>query len=170
MRTYLIIAVALLVSCNPSNKGKQTKPAGESDTLAVAVAGPPTLVYKTRGDYYRLVPVLLSEDKSKIISYPHPLDLKTGKGYRLPDSLSNGYLLDNKGIGPHVAFLGMTYEEYANLAEVPAVDSLYAWIIDKDPLLELCNCGLKSSYSDPVRQLNELIDSERLRDSCKVAK
>jgi hypothetical protein len=170
MRILFIIFISILVSCNPSSKGKQTKPTGDSDTLAAAVAGPPALVYKTRGDYYRFVPVLLSEDKSRIISYPHPGDLKTGKGYRYPDSLSGGYLLDNKGIGPHVAFLGITYEEYSDLSEVPDADSLYAKIIDKDPLTELCNCGLRMSFSDPVLQLNRLIDSSILRTNCKVIK
>ncbi len=170
MRTILIILVISLLGCCTNHKGSKSQLVSEPDTVAQLIPGPPALVYRTKGDYYSLVPILLSEDKAQIISYPHPHDLKTDKGYALPDSLNNGYLLDNRGIGANVAFLSLTYEEYANLQEVPPVSELYKKIVDKDPLTELCNCGLKASFTDPVQQLNQLIDSGRLRDTCKVIK
>ncbi len=68
------------------------------------VAGPPTIVYKTKGDYNKLVPVLLSNDKSEIISYPHPKALMVGGQLALPTILEKGYLLDNRGVGDRIDF------------------------------------------------------------------
>ena len=34
-------------------------------------------IYKTRKDYSRLVPVLMDETRTRIVSYPAPTDLKT---------------------------------------------------------------------------------------------
>lgn len=36
---------------------------------------PPVVVYKTRKDYFKCVPVSLSADKSSVIGYPDPIDL-----------------------------------------------------------------------------------------------
>ena len=59
----LLILFALLISC----KGQQ-----KTEFIAdYKMPGPQTIVYKTKKDYYNLVPVLLSDDKTEIISYPH---------------------------------------------------------------------------------------------------
>lgn len=134
------------------------------------VTAPPTLVYKTKADYNNLVPVLLSDDKSEIIAYPHPSDIMVGGVLTKPTILNKGYLLDNRGVGANVAFLKLTYEEYAQLQEVPSLKELYALIIDKDPLLELCNCGNGKVFEDKTKQLNGLIDTKKLRTVCKVIK
>ncbi len=168
MRIILILLVIGLMGCCTNKKVTQTDLTSQPDSVAQFIPGPPALVYKTRGDYYHLVPVLLSEDKKEIISYPHPKDLIRGHGYTFPDSLNNGYLLDNRGIGANVAFLGLTYQEYSNLKEVPTPEQLYGKIVDFDPLTELCNCGLRTSFSDPVKEINLLIDSRELKEKCRV--
>lgn len=134
------------------------------------VPGPQTIVYKTKADYSKLVPVLLSDDKSQIISYPHPKDIKLGETLALPTALSKGYLLDNRGIGPNVAFLKITYEEYAKREEAPSLAEMEAMIIDKDPLLELCNCGNSKVFTDKVNQLNDVIEAGKLGTTCRVIK
>lgn len=131
---------------------------------------PQALVYKTKGDYANRVPVLLSEDKTEIIAYPHPADLRVGEAFLTPTTLDDGYLLDNKGIGTNVAFLSYTYEEYSKLAEVPTLKELYDKIIDKEPLAELCNCGSKKALTEPEKQLNSLIKGGKLRTVCKAVK
>lgn len=131
---------------------------------------PQALVYKTKGDYANRVPVLLSDDKTEIIAYPHPADLRVGKAFLTPTTLDEGYLLDNKGIGVNVAFLSYTYEEYSKLAEVPTLKELYDKIIDKEPLTELCNCGSKKALIEPEKQLNSLIKGGKLRTVCKAVK
>lgn len=129
---------------------------------------PPTMVYKTKADYSQLVPVILSDDKSEIIAYPHPSDLKSEGGFLTPTALNGGYLLDNKGINSNVAFLKLTYAEYAALSEAPMLKDMYAMIVDKDPLSELCNCGNKKAFTNPQEQLNKMINGKQLRTICKV--
>lgn len=118
--------------------------------------GPQALVYKTVRDYSRQVPVLLNAAKTEIVSYPDPRDLQYRGNLATPTPLDNGYWLDNRGIGVNVAFLNYTYEEYARLPEAPARSVLLECIIDRNPLSELWNCGLRSQYRDEVRELNEL--------------
>jgi hypothetical protein len=132
--------------------------------------GPPALVYKTRADYDKLVPVIMNDAKTVIVSYPHPNDVKNSQGYLLPVQLKKGYLLDKKGIGKNVAFLNITYEEYAKLSEPPSMEQLEKLIVDKDPLVELCDCGNITRFTDPVNQLNDYIKRHSLSERCKTIK
>lgn len=129
------------------------------------VPGPHVIVYKTRADYRNKVPVELSEDGMRIVSYPAPGDL-TATGI-LPVMLHKGYLLDNRGISKNVAFLKMTYTEYAKLPAAPTLTELYEMILDKKPLLQIYDCGLGSKYKSAVKELNKLIDKGKLKSSCK---
>lgn len=169
MRSIIIIcSVVFMSSCDTPKKvaGQST---AAIPTLSFA-AGPSAIVYKTKKDYTNLVPVILSEDKTKIISYPAPDDVRDGANYRTPIVLKEGYLLDKKGIGKNVAFLKLTYEQYAALAKAPSKAELMSMIVDKDPLEELCNCGNKAAFTNEADQLNALITSGRLRSDCKVIK
>jgi hypothetical protein len=147
---------------------EQTKK--DNSFTPVYTPGPAVFVYKTKAGYENLVPVLLSADKTTIVSYPHPSDLKKGDGYLTPTKLKNGYLLDNKGINSDVAFLKMTYDEYAALASAPDLNELNKLIIDKDPLTELCNCGNRKAFSDVIVQLNQMIEDKSLKKKCKIEK
>ena len=131
---------------------------------------PVVIIYKTTNDYSKNVPVILSDDKTQIVSYPHPSDLILGDNFAYPSKLHKGYLLDNRGIGKNVAFLRFTYEEYAKLQIVPTLKQLYENIIDKNPLIEMWNCGTKINYHDLEKQLNELIDENLLIEKCKQIK
>lgn len=134
------------------------------------ISEPPTVVYKTKGNYNNLVPVLLSVNKSEIISYPHPNDLKVGDVLSLPTPLSEDYLLDNRGIGPNVAFLKLSYEDYSKLENAPTLKELYELIIDKDPLTELCICENMKMFKDKTSQLNKLIMAKNLKTTCQQIK
>lgn len=172
MRLLILLILALTTTCCVSKKKTNSNSqANMTEELTPQFTpGPPVLVYKTVFDYNNLVPVMLSEDKTTIVSYPHPADLLSGSRYPMPTLLNNGYLLDNRGIGKNVAFLKLTYEEYAKLKEAPALKELYDLIIDKDPLLELCDCGNKKAFTDLQKQLNKLIDNNTLRTKCKRIK
>lgn len=148
----------------------QVQNSTQAEFVPVFSTGPQLLVYKTKADYNNLVPVILSDDKTTIVSYPHPKDIIVGSGYPLPTLLNNGYLLDNRGIGKNVAFLKMTYEDYSKLKDTPTLKELYSLIIDKDPLTELCNCGVKTASDNSVIHLNKLIDNNKLRTTCKTIK
>lgn len=145
---FLIFTITIGIACNSSKKTSN-----KSSVLPSA----PVFIYKTKANYFSNVPVILSEDKSKILSYPHPNDVKKGKSFATPTKLENGYLLDNRGIGLNVAFLKLTYKEYSKLEEVPSLNELKSLIIDDNPLTELYNCGLRSDFENIVNQLNETI-------------
>jgi hypothetical protein len=129
-------------------------------------ASRPVLIYKTKADYDPLVPVTLSGDKSQIVSYPHPADVKTGGEFPLPTRLNNGYLLDNRGVGKNVAFLKLSYEEYSNLKAVPSLKDLYDLIIDKEPLVELWDCGAVGAGGEVAVKINEIIGQGKLQTVC----
>jgi hypothetical protein len=133
-------------------------------------SGPHLLVYKTRADYRHLVPVILSADKKSIVSFPAPSDLAAANGYSIPLLLHKNYLLDERGINKNVAFLKITYKEYAALKTQPPPNELYKLILDKDPLTLLCDCGPKTAYKDPPQQLNYLIDKKLLKKICRLLK
>jgi hypothetical protein len=130
--------------------------------------GPPTIIYKTKKDYSKNVPVMLSSDKSRIVSYPAVSDIGANGNYTYPDILIKNYLLDNRGIGPDVAFLSLTYEEYGRLKEIPPLAELYKMIIDKDPLTEMYNCGNRQQYAKGVEDFNKIIKSGSLQNCRKL--
>lgn len=132
--------------------------------------GPPAIVYQANKKYKDHVPVFLSEDKSRIVGYPGIHDIRVGNSFPYPIALHKGYFLDNKGITERVAFLKLTYDEYARLDSLPGKNEMYNWIIDKDPITSLCNCGNRHAFTDIERQLNELIDAKQLETVCKKMK
>lgn len=161
-----------MFSCTTQhNKSKETtsQVSATQKTKFVSVLSH-IVIYKTTKDYRHNVPVTLSEDKSQVVSYPHPTDLFVGEDLALPTQLDNGYLLDNRGIGKNVAFLTYTYEEYSNLQTLPSLRELYENIIDKDPLTELWDCGTKANFPDIEKQLNEWINNNMLAEKGKWIK
>jgi len=135
-----LIVVILLVNCNSSRKVNNN----------TNYPSPHVYLYKTKGDYYSKVPILLSENKQEIVSYPHPSDLLVNGKLLLPSKLEDGYLLDNKGIGINVAFIKMDYSEYSKLSNPPTIIELKQMLIDTEPLLEMYDCGLRSSFENII--------------------
>ena len=166
IKVFLLFSV-IFVSCKSNEEIKNSI---NENSFGGAVSSPPTLVYKTKKDYNNRIPVLLNDDKTQIVSYPDPKDVKVGNTFLLPTSLENGYLLDNKGISKNVAFLEYTYQEYAKLQTLSTLQELYNRILDKNPLTELCNCGNKNRFSDLEKELNELITSGKLKTNCEKIK
>lgn len=149
-----ILSVGVLSACH------SFRPASSvfvPEKKTVFAPGPQALVYKTVNDYSLHVPVLMNEDKTEIVSFPAPGDLSYRGKPAVPVSLTDGYWLDNRGIGIYVAFLEYTYEEYSQLPETPSREDLMKRIIDQNPLCELWSCGLRSQYRDEITELNELI-------------
>jgi len=163
----LIMIVFVTWSCKTQQKVDDMSSKNEIVKIDYS-AGPITYIYKTNENYFNLVPVLLSDDKTKIISYPHPKDLYYKGKLATPINLDNGYLLDNRGVSSNVAFLNITYEEYSNLDKAPTLDELFAMIVDRDPLIELYNCGNRNQYKDEVMELNNIINTKQLKQCKKV--
>lgn len=171
MRPAVLFAIVpLLFSCHCA-KGTGTVDTASGNTeLPGLSATAHLLVYRTKADHRAQVPVLLSDDGSRILSYPHPRDLGTGGNMSIPLELGEGWLLDRRGIGVNVGFLRTTYAEYAELGNAPTVTELEALLVDRDPLTDLCDCGPRSGFTDPVAQLTSIILHDSLDLRCKRLK
>lgn len=156
----------------PQNFNNNTRPGTRSDSdvtfSGLQLGGSnkvsttrPVTIYKTTKDYSQNVPVIMNADRTAIVSYPDPKDIRESSK---PTQLNNGYLLDNRGIGENVAFLSYTYDEYSKLESAPSREQLMNSIIDKNPLSKIVNCGHASDYSgNLVDALNEYIKSNNLK-------
>lgn len=165
---FSVIAIMALGACNRKASAPQTSEAVYQPALPTE-AGPPVIVYKTRENYNDRVPVILSSDKKEIISYPGPTDVFYQGELALPFDLGKGYLLDRRGINENVAFLELSYEEFANLPAPIGPEELYKMIRDKDPLLEMWHCGSAYTYKDLEKDLMQKIESGKF-DGCNKLK
>lgn len=164
----LLITAITLFSCSSKSVPEGSSNMNEKASGVVTMAAPPCIIYKTKGDFDKNVPVILSSDKSKVISYPDVRDIYYKGEFAYPSKLSKGYLLDNRGISPDVAFLKYTYEEYSKLEKTPTAAELYNNILNRDPLAEMYDCGSRAAFADPVKELNALIESGSLEDSKRL--
>lgn len=146
-------------------------PTGSSSAggaASVSAPSPPCIVYKTKADYFKNIPVILSEDKARIVSYPDVKDVYYKGEFAYPTALKDGFLLDNRGIDQNVAFLSLTYEEFSKMEKTPAAGELYDLIVDKDPLEVMYKCGNRIDYRDIKNELNEIISDGRLGSFAKL--
>jgi hypothetical protein len=157
----LILTIILLLTGSCSRKtAKVSRSEQNKPELIKQHTLPPCIIYKTKEDYSKQVPVALSADKSIIASYPDVHDIFIRGDYPYPAKLDSGFFLDNRGIGPDVAFLDYTYEAYHALGTTPGADELMKHLLDRDPLLEMYQCGNKSSYTNLAAELNAQIRSD----------
>ena len=170
MKILIPIILVTLMGCKTNHDLVKKESGGQPQESPALSATPQVLVYKTKADYNNRVSVILSDDKTQIISYPDPHDIKMRPGYPAPTPLHDGYLLDNRGIGKNVAFLSLTWTEYAGLQKIPSLKELYGLVVDKDPLRELIDCGNINAFTNPVKQLNKLIDSKSIRLNTHIIK
>lgn len=167
----IVLLYLLLTSCSTSQKSDSSSNAEEAEQKNSGfVQREPAIVYKTNEAYYDKVSIQLSEDGEKIISYPHPKDVFYKGKLALPTKLKKGYLLDNRGISENTAFLNISFEEYSRLESVPSLQKMKEMIIDKNPIIELYNCGDRVNFKDEVEELNDLIKKNLLEERCKRIK
>lgn len=166
MKPIIFLCSAMLILCAGC---KSSKPAIETTDKAApgqVLTGakpdralPSVVVYKTIRDFSDYVPVILDARHEHIVSYPAPTDVYYQGQLAKPVALADGYWLDNRGIGEHVAFLDYTYEEYSRLGEVPSRETLESRILERYPLVAMYVCGKRGDYTDEVAELNALIRS-----------
>jgi hypothetical protein len=153
----------VIFSCGSTRKAENMK-----STRNAQVPGPKAIIYQTKEDYSKLVPVILSDDKKTIESYPDVKDVYFNGSLAYPTQLHKGYWLDNRGISKNVAFLRLTYEEYSKLPKTPLPDELMKMILDDDPILIMYNCGFRSSYQNIDKELNTKIDADNFTTFIKI--
>lgn len=124
-----LCAAALMSSCSH----KVAEPVQTPPTVAPRIIGgdrqaralPRATVYRMAGDATAAnVPVQI-DAAGNIVSFPAPSDVKGQE----PIPLSNGYLLDRRGINMNSRFTRYTYAEYGALKSVPSIAELKAAII-----------------------------------------
>jgi len=143
-----------------------TSPEGQKRSNSVS--SPPVIIYSTLNDYRLFVPVIMDSLKKAIISYPSPADLIYRGQPSFPTELTDGFLLDNRGINQFVAFLDITYDEYKKLNPGPHVNELLKHIQDNDPLKVMYQCGRRSDYINLSEELNYLITTENFNRCLKL--
>lgn len=144
-----------------ANPGATTRSVSDQTLASSANVMPHVTIYKTKNDYSNNVPVILDETGTKIVSYPDPKDINENSK---PTELSNGYLLDNRGIGQNVAFTSYTYDEYSKLSSAPSTTELMNSIIDSNPLTSIVDCGSRTDYSENlVSEVNNYIKKNKLK-------
>ena len=148
-KIILFFVILLMVACC-SNKNQSTK------SVDLVLATPDIVIYKTANDYTNNVPVIMDVERTRIVRYPAPIDVRRGDAFATPIKLDNGYLLDRYGITSNVVFLDYTFEQYANLLQAPTLDEMMLHIIDKNPLVELWNCGKRAQYKT-IEDVNVLV-------------
>lgn len=128
--TILIVAISIAAfSCRSKETATGPSESYSSTSMSTSTSSgtnrllPRAIIYKTNGDFDNFVPVTLSEDKHTIISYPAPSDITPSQK---PIKLTDGYLLDRRGINTNTAFTRYTYTEYASLKSAPSIDELKA--------------------------------------------
>ena len=155
-RIVFMLVTACIVSVSCKTESKSEKLSRKTPDLTE----PGVFIYKTRRDYNMLVPIDLSADKKTIISYPDVKDVYTNGKLAIPTLLDGGFLLDNRGITKNVAFLKLTYLQYASLPKTPSPESLFCLILDNDPLTVLYDCGRKGAYNDLTGEINNMINTK----------
>lgn len=114
------------------------------------------VVYKTKKNYNHNVAVTLNTDKTSIINYPDPSDIRSFRPY--PIQLKSRYLLDQRGIDSNVAFLKLSYRQYSKLKVVPEPNFILSnLILDNDPILEFHLINQYPPNSNVKQLLNQRI-------------
>ncbi len=114
------------------------------------------VVYKTKKNYNHNVAVTLNTDKTSIINYPDPSDIRSFRPY--PIKLKSKYLLDQRGIDSNVAFLKLSYRQYSKLKVVPEPNFILSnLILDNDPILEFHVINQYPPNSNVKQLLNQRI-------------
>ncbi len=158
MKNSILFGLILIVLISCSMKPQ---------TIMVGRPGPHAIVYKMKTDYSKYVPVTLSDDKSRIVSYPAPQDVFYEGKLALPTELHHGYWLDNRGIGPNSCFIKITYEEYSKMGQSPSPDELYKLIIDKNPFTEMYDLGARSDFKTN-KDICTIVKKHKLKDYKKI--
>lgn len=162
----LLLLIFLIITTNSCKSTSKTFPTPTEENL-IQTTSPNIIIYKTNSDYKNLVPIKLSKDKSQIVSYPSPTDLQKNGIFLTPTELKNGYLKDNIGISDQTVFINITYEEYAKRKTTLLLEDMLKLIIDKDPFIEMYDCGKNDNSSNFLEEINKEILNGNLNQKFK---
>ncbi len=125
------------------------------------------IIYKTKKDYSQNLPVLYDEKKQKITKLFSNKELMANGNILYPIPLQKGYWLDRIGIDTTVAYVSFSIQKYTQSMMPITANMLKSKIIDKNPLLEMYDCG--KIKGDTIKIINEIIKNGMLK-KCKRLK
>lgn len=131
----------------------------EKNSFAFA-PGPNVIIYQLNGNWENLVPVTLSEDRTKIVAYPGPLDLQKMKP---PMYLKHGWWLDTRGISENTAFLSITLDEYKTYKETLSLEEMKQKIKVLKPFKRMYNCGNSIVNEDYIDKLKNQLRKKSIK-------
>lgn len=165
----IILAALLAAGCNSQKEGAAVVAAPSDFTVgtnnsemkkqaSVAMMH----IYKTNGDYERYVPVTLNASRTALVAYPSPADVAGSE----PVALTDGFLLDRRGVSSATAFTRWTYSQYAALPSAPSPDEIMSNLMPGAAVTEIYAMPFATGTPDAVERCNEQI-AARLKD-CKL--
>jgi hypothetical protein len=144
-------AIMLITACGT------IKPEVQAQSKASKVkTQAPKIIYQIRRKYIRYVPVGLDSARAKIVSFPHPADLKVNGELQTPLPLIDGFWFDRRGITPNSGFVKMTYANYAALPSAPSMAVLDSLLFREQPFMEMYSCPDIPNQPDTVL-LNKVV-------------
>ena len=125
---------------------------------------PRAIVYRTNGNYAEYVPDQVSADGKTLVSFPAPSDISADSR---PIELSDGWLVDRRGIGENSRFTSYTYGQYAKLATAPSPAELLKAILPGAIITDMyaLPCTLQEAKSD-TNAVNSLF--RRVFPDCRM--
>lgn len=128
----------------------------------------PAVIYRVKPEYFDKVPIQLNQDKTEILSYRAPSDVKP-EGGSLPTPLENGYFLDNIGINVKTSYLLITLYAYSMLEKAPSKEEMLKMVMKGDPFIEIYNTNIpKVNSPEFIDKLNKLIRDNEFDKFIKV--
>ena len=125
---------------------------------------PKAIVYRTDGNFYDKVPITLNADRTEVTSFPAPTDLSERS---MPLHLSDGWMLDRRGVGPNTVFTSYTYKEYMALPQAPSPTELLAHVIPGSGITSLVELPLTMTQASSDPKLCDEYIASGFRD-CKI--
>ena len=159
MKSVFLFASILLISSIFSSCNTNKRAVHARKKAPMSIPGPQVIIYQTTKDFSQLVPIIMSDDKKEIVSYPDIKDIYFRGTLAYPTVLHNGFLLDNRGIDKNVVFIRLSYEEYSKLTYTPSADELMSMITDTQPIRIMYSCGNRTAFKNTEEELNLKIDS-----------
>ena len=162
MKQLLLPIITISLAACSSHKEQATVSAPQSQPVIIGSKPMPVptanavamaRIYKTDGDYADRVPVTLDSQRRGLLSYPAPSDLAG----TAPVSLSDGFLLDRRGVSGNTAFTRWTYQEYAAMESAPAPAEIMEAIIPGARVTEIYQMPFPAGAPDAAARCDSLI-------------
>lgn len=160
-KTAFIAAFVILSAC----ASKKIKPSELSDGFGGTRDLAHQFVYKQKADYSNKLPVGLSAGKDTILSYPGPKDVLQDTAILYPVKLFKDYWWDRIGVGTNTGYVDIELPQYTLLKEPPALEFLSSKLLEKEPYLEIWDCGTKGAIT--IKEVNDMIMQDSLFKKCK---